>query len=116
MIVDALKNKYSLPLLLEKLELAKSCYYYQEKVFAQKDKYLSFRKEIIKLFYENKSRYGYPRIHGLLSKKEIIISEKIERRIMKKEHLIVKAKKKRKYNCSQGEITPVIENKAKFLC
>ncbi|WP_294379373.1 IS3 family transposase [uncultured Clostridium sp.] len=112
-IVDALKNKYSLPLLLEKLELAKSCYYYQEKVFAQKDKYLSFRKEITKLFYENKSRYGYRRIHGLLSKKGIIISEKIVRKIMKEEHLIVKAKKRRKYNSYQGEITPAVENKIK---
>jgi hypothetical protein len=31
-IVDALKNKYSLPILLQKLRLAKSSYYYQHKL------------------------------------------------------------------------------------
>ena len=112
-IVDALKNKYSLPLLLERLELAKSCYYYHEKVFVQEDKYIYLRKEITKLFHENKTRYGYRRIHGLLSKEGTIVSEKIVRRIMKEEHLIVKTKKKRKYSSYQGEITPAVENKVK---
>lgn len=110
-IVDALKNKYSLSLILEKLKLAKSCYYYHEKVFAREDKYLFLRKEIKNLFHENKTRYGYRRIHGLLSKEGIIVSEKIVRRIMKEEHLIVKTKKKRKYSSYQGEITPAVENK-----
>ena len=35
-IIDALKNKYSLPQLLLKMELCKSSYYYQEKETVKK--------------------------------------------------------------------------------
>lgn len=46
----------------------------------------------------NKEIYGYRRIHCLLRKDGIIVSEKIVRRIMNEEQLIVKAARKRKYN------------------
>ena len=36
MIIDALKAKYSLPCLLDKLHISKSSYYYQEKVLSQR--------------------------------------------------------------------------------
>jgi putative transposase len=76
-IVDALKNKYSLPLLLKKLDLAKSCYYYQENVLSQPDKYAQLRKRIKKMFKENKEIYGYRRIYGLLVKAGYTVSEKV---------------------------------------
>ena len=38
-IIDALKNKYSLPDLLKRLELPKSSYYYQEASMKKPDKY-----------------------------------------------------------------------------
>lgn len=47
-IIDALKAQYSLPRLLEKLDLSKSSYYYQEKVLSQPDKYLSLRTHVKK--------------------------------------------------------------------
>ena len=85
MIVDALKDKYSLPLLLEKLQFSKSSYYYQEKSLRKPDKYLELRKRVREIFYENKERYGYRRIWAILSFGEdaIKISEKVIRRIMK---------------------------------
>ncbi len=49
-IIDALKNKYSLPTLCRKLNLAKSSYYYQEKVIQAADKYFELRKKIIQLY------------------------------------------------------------------
>ena len=78
MIVDALKDKYSLPLLLEKLEFSKSSYYYQEKCLRKPDKYLKLRERVREIFYENKGRYGYRRIWAILSfgKNAIKISEK----------------------------------------
>ena len=82
MIIDALKTKYSLPRLLEKLNLSKSSYYCQEKVLFQPDKYSSLRIHIRELFTENKNRYGYRRIHALLKREDTIVSEKIVRRIM----------------------------------
>lgn len=54
MIIDALKSKYSLPDLLEKLNLAKSSYYYQEKILYVEDKYFHLRIRIIQLFHENR--------------------------------------------------------------
>ena len=109
-IIDVLKTRYSLPLLLEKMQLSKSSYYYQENSLKKKDKYELIRCRIIALFKENKERYGYRRIHALLKRENVIISEKIVRRIMKEEQLLVKIKKTRKYNSYQGEISPAVDN------
>ena len=109
-IIDVLKARYSLPLLLEKMQLSKSSYYYQENSLKKKDKYELIRCRIIALFKENKERYGYRRIHALLKRENVIISEKIVRRIMKEEQLLVKIKKTRKYNSYQGEISPAVDN------
>ena len=110
MIIDALKNRYSLPLLLQKLQLSKSSYYYQEQSLQKEDKYTLLRVRVIELFTENKGRYGYRRIHALLKRENIIVSEKVIRRIMKEEQLVVKIKRTRKYNSYQGEISPAVDN------
>ena len=109
-IIDVLKNKYSLPSLLQKLQLSKSSYYYQEHAINQEDKYAKVRYRIIELFAETKNRYGYRRIHALLKWENINSSEKIVRRIMREEHLYVKIKRTRRYNSYQGEISPAVEN------
>lgn len=110
-IIDALKIKYSLPRLLKKLCLSKSSYYYQEKVLSQPDKYSSLRIHIKELFAQNKNRYGYRRIHVLLKREGIIVSEKIVRRILREENLVVKVKKTAKYNSYAGEVTPAVPNR-----
>ena len=58
-IAGALKNKYLLPILLKKLELSKSSYYYQEASFRKNDKYHDLRLKIARLFQNSKERYGY---------------------------------------------------------
>ena len=99
-IVDALKDKYSLPLLLEKLEFSKSSYYYQENCLRKPDKYLELRERVREIFYENKERYGYRRIWAILSfgADAIKISEKVIRRIMKEEGLVAKRPSVKKYS------------------
>ncbi|MDD3224630.1 MAG: IS3 family transposase [Clostridium sp.] len=109
-IVDALKNKYSLPLLFDKLNFAKSCYYYQENAFSKPDKYAKLHNYIRKIFAENKGRYGYRRIYGMLVKEYCTVSEKVIRRIMKQENLVVGTRKKKKYSSYKGEITPSVSN------
>lgn len=109
-IIDALKNKYSLPALCKKLDLAKSSYYYQEKAIHAEDKYHELRKKIVQLFHDNRDAFGYRKIHTLLHKLGLIISEKVVRRIMKQEALIVKQRRRQKYNSYKGEITPAVEN------
>lgn len=76
MIVDALKDRYSLPLLLKQLKLPKSSYYYQEAAFKKQDKYSGIRKRISDLFHENRGCYGYRRMHALLSREGIVVSRK----------------------------------------
>lgn len=110
MIVDALKDKYPLPSLLKRVSLSKSSYYYQKAVLRQEDKYSSIRRKITELFHENAGRYGYRRIHGLLKREGITLSEKVVRRLMREEGLGVKAKRRRKYNSYQGEISPSVPN------
>lgn len=85
MIIDALKNKYSLPDLLKRLEFSKSSYYYQEAAMKRPDKYENVRYRGGRLFYENKQRYGYRRIYGLLKRENITVSEKVIRQIMREE-------------------------------
>jgi putative transposase len=47
-IVDALKKKYSLPLLLKKLDFSKSSYYYQalRKSFSEREMYQNYNRFI----------------------------------------------------------------------
>ena len=109
-IIDALKSKYSLPILLKSLDMANSSYYYQKQAMCYKDKYQSIRECIKKYFIEYKERYGYRRIHCLLKRDGLILSEKVVRRIMLEEGLIVKVRCHKKYNSYQGEISPEVEN------
>ena len=109
-IIDALKSKYSLPELCKKLDLPRSSYYYQKTVMRAEDKYLEIRKRIVQLFHMNRNVFGYRKIHMLLHNEGITVSEKVIRRIMKQEQLIVKQKRTKKYNSYKGEITPAVEN------
>ena len=110
MIIDALRNKYSLSLLLKKLDISKSSYCYQHKTQNLPYKYEEIKNKIIELFNENKGRYGYRRINALLRKESIRISEKIVRIIMKENNLIVKSRKAKKYSSYKGEISEPVEN------
>lgn len=109
-MVDALKDKHSLPVLLERLGLSKSSYYYQETAMRREDKYDGARRRISELFHENKGRYGYRRIYGLLKREGIVFSEKVVRRIMREDELSVKTKRRRKYSSYQGEVPPAVPN------
>lgn len=108
--VDALKDRYSLSVLLERLCLSKSSYYYQKFSLQQEDKYYDIRKKITKLFFESKRCYGYRRIYRLLRQRGTVLSEKSVRRIMQEEDLVVKSKRRRIYSSCQGEISPAVPN------
>lgn len=51
-IVDALRDRYSLPILLRSLKLSRSSYYYQHKIALSPDKYEALRYRIKILFAE----------------------------------------------------------------
>lgn len=109
-IIGALKNKYSLPELCKRLNIPKSSYYYQEKALHAEDKYKELRIVITTLFHDNRDAYGYRKIYLLLKKKNIVVSEKVVRRIMKEEKLSVKQRRRGKYNSYKGEISAPVDN------
>jgi len=109
-IIGALKDKYSLPLLLPKLGLPKSSYYYQLKQINAPTKNATLRARILELFIETSKTYGYRRIHALLAKEGRRVSEKIVRKIMSECELRVKIRRRNKYNSYKGEITPAVSN------
>ena len=105
-----MKEKYPLPVLLRKMKLPRSSYYYQIKALATEDKYKHIRREVNRIFMENKARYGYRRIHVELKKIGIKVSEKVVCRVMKEDGLEVKIRKKKKYSSYKGEISPAVPN------
>ena len=107
-IIDALKSEYSLPELFKIIGIAKSSYYYLKQ--SRTDKYSDLKIKIRETFEKNRCCYGYRRIHAILSRENIRVSEKVIRRLMKEENLVIKVKRTRKYNSYKGEITPAVEN------
>ena len=109
-VIDALRDKYRLKELLEVFHMAKSSYCYQAAALRAPDKYDSVTEKIRKVFNESQKRYGYRRVNATLKKDGLKISDKVVRRIMKQEKMLVHCKKRRKFNSYQGEITPAVEN------
>lgn len=109
-LIDALRMKYPLNELLLLTGMSKSSYFYQEEVQRRPDKYAALRTEVKRVFTKNQNRYGYRRVHTEIKFNGARVSEKIIRRIMREERLIVPCKKKRRYNSYMGEISPAVEN------
>lgn len=109
-VIDALRTKYSLNKLLVATRISKSSYFYQRKALSQPDKYCELRKQIKDIFSKNRCVYGYRRIHASLRNSGTKCSEKIIRRIMSEEGLVVQGKVRRRYSSYLGEISPAVPN------
>ena len=109
-LIDALRMTYPLNSLLDMMNMPKSSYFYQRETQSKGDKYSDLRTEVRAVFNENNSRYGYRRIHAVVRSGGKTVSEKVIRRIMSEEELVVPRKKKRKYSSYMGEISPAVEN------
>lgn len=63
------------------------------------------------IFEENYRCYGYRRLfHAMLRGNNRVISEKVVRRLMAEEQLVVKRTRRRRYNSYCGEIGPAPAN------
>lgn len=110
LLIDALRSRYGLVRLLRYLRLPKSSYCYHQKRFSLPGKYAGLRKKVVRAFHENDSRYGYRRIHAVVTRGEPRVSEKVIRRLMAEEHLAVLRKKRGKYNSYKGELSRAVKN------
>jgi len=110
LLVDALKNTYTLSELLAELQLARSSYFYHCTRLKNPDKYADARVAITDVFQSNHRCYGYRRMRAALGRRHLHISEKVVQRLMKQECLVVAANKRRRYGSYLGEISPAPEN------
>ena len=110
LLVDALKETYSVPELLDEVSLAHSSYFYHRARLDATDKYVEVRRTIADIFESNHRCYGYRRIQASLSRQRVWISEKVVQRLMKQERLVAAAPKRRRYGSYVGEISPAPEN------
>ncbi len=109
-VIGALRPKYRLKRLLVLFGLSKSSYCYQRNAICKPDKDVRFRELIKTIFFEYHKEYGYRRIHAVLKRQGICLSEKRIRRIMYEENLAVYQKKSAKFNSYKGEISPSVSN------
>ena len=68
------------------------------------------RQEIREIFADANGGYGYQRLHAALKGLGRSVSEKVIRRLMKAERLIVPNVKRRGYGSYMGETSPAVEN------
>ena len=109
-IVDALRDKYPLPLLLNKLKTAKSSYYYQKHRKSFEARHEHDLAIITAVFNENRQRYGYRRVKAVLDRQGYILSEKVIRRIMRENGLTANGSKAKRYRSYLGEISAAVPN------
>ena len=112
-MVQQLRLKYPLSLLLEIAQLPRATFYYHLKRMQKADKYAEAKAEISFIYQENKGRYGYRRITAVLHKKGMHLNHKTVRRLMKELGLVcrVRAKKYRSYKGDVGKIAPNLLNR-----
>ena len=109
MVINALRQTYKLRELLSILNMAKSSYCYQV-IALSKDKYQELRKYVKMEFEDSKERYGYRRVRARISSYLGNISEKVIRRLMREQNLVVVNHKVARYNSYKGEISPEVDN------
>ena len=111
---DLYKKRIEVAVLEKAAEVIKKCiskssYCYDHNALAN-DKYRGLRKQIHQVFDDVDGRYGSLRIWMALRRMGITVSEKVVRRIMKEEKLLVRSVKKKKYSSYKGEISPAVPN------
>src|SRR5699024_4108056 len=92
LVVQKLRQKYSLPHLLEIARLPRATFYYHVKRMGQADKYAAAKAKIETIYHENRGRYGYRRITIALRNKGIFLNHKTVQRLMKQMGLVCRVR------------------------
>ena len=102
-MIQTLRLKYPLLLLLEIAQLPRATFYYYLKRMQRADKYAGAKEEIAAIYHENKGRYGYRRITMVLHSRGFLLNHKTVQRLMKELGLVCRVRIK-KYRSYKGEI------------
>lgn len=113
MVIQELRQEYSLAMLLEIAQLPRSTFYYHLKQQGKQDKYAHAKEVIKEIFHENKGRYGYRRVTDELHNREIDLNHKTVQHLMKEMGLVcrVRMKKYRSYRGEEGEVAENLMNR-----
>ena len=113
LVVQKLRQKHALSILLSIAQLPCATFYYHLKRMKRVDKYESEKQEITAIYHENKGRYGYRRITAELRNRKLPLNHKTVQRLMKELGLVcrVRTKKYRSYRGEVGKIAPNLLNR-----
>ncbi|MGF6401594.1 transposase InsO family protein [Pseudomonas frederiksbergensis] len=103
-----LRQRHSLEGLLKVAGLARSTFYYQQKVLQTADKYADLKARIRSTFDDHKGRYGYRRITTAVRNAGHLVNHKTVQRLMAQLQLksLVREKKYRAYKGEVGQAAP----------
>lgn len=112
-VVQELRQRHSLDILLLIAQLPRATFYYHLKRMNRADKYEASKAEIAAIYHENKGRYGYRRITTALHSQGTCLNHKTVQRLMRELGLVcrVRMKKYRSYKGEVGKITPNLLNR-----
>lgn len=108
-IVIELEQRYSLDGLLKIAGLARSTFYYQQKVLQAADRYADLKAKICEVFNEEEGKSGYRRVTLAVRKAGFLINYKTVQHLMAELGLRcrVRVKKYRAYKGEVGRATPI---------
>ena len=106
--MQELRQQYPIAGLLKVAGLARSTFYYQQKVLPPNDKHAETQDRIRTLFALHKGRYGYRRITAAIRHSGILVNHKTIQRLMGQLGLksLVRMKKYRSYKGALGRVAP----------
>ncbi|MDE1754636.1 IS3 family transposase [Klebsiella pneumoniae] len=98
-VVQGLRPKHPLALLLRVAKLSRSTFYYHLKSFGAVDPYTELKQRISAVYARHKGRYGYRRITAVLRQTGELVNHKTVQKLMQALGLksLVRAKKYRSY-------------------
>ena len=108
-VINELRLKYPLSILLNILDISKSSYYYNVKVMNKEDKDSEIKTKIKTIFEKNKGRYGYRRITLTLKNQGENINHKKVKRLMRVLGLYGTTPKA-KYKSYKGDLNGSVKN------
>jgi putative transposase len=111
-----LRQHHPLSILLNVAGLARSTFYYQQKVLQAGDRYAELKQRIQAIYARHRGRYGYRRITAVIRQAGEQVNHKLVRRLMVQLGLksLVRPKKYRSWRGMVGRIAPnLLERKFK---
>jgi putative transposase len=106
--VQELRQQYPIADLLKAAQLARSTFYYQQKVLRRDDKHQQLKETIKTVFEQHKGRYGYRRITAAVRRLGSHVNHKTVQRLMGVLSLksLVRPKKYRSFKGEVGKAAP----------